>query len=450
MKFSSKALTILLMLLLAISLAACGSGGSDSASKNPGQDAGKNSDKAPIKLSLWGWVNDQTAEKTKFLDPALKEFNAQNDYNATIEYQSFESNAYKTKITTEVAANNAPDMFFTWEAGFMAPFVKSGNVIPLDDLLSSDSSKFVKGIFDQVSFDGKIYAMPLAQSSQLIYYNKEIFANNGLSVPKTMDDLINVVQALKTKGITPFALGNKDIWTGGLYLNTLAYRYGGKEAFTDALSGKIPFTDDIFVKAAGDFRKLVDAGAFAKDANSASSDDAKQQFLQSKAAMWVMGTWEMGGLASKTDASNGVENPLYGKVGLFNWPAVNGGKTDQNAWIVAPDYSIAISKNVKNKDAAAAFMKLLASDKYQNILVSISDMPVTNVPVDKSNVNPIQADFLDQLSHANNTITFPDRILGQNTLGGELSNSVQELLIGKDPAKAMQSVEDRVKNMRTK
>jgi raffinose/stachyose/melibiose transport system substrate-binding protein len=449
MKFSSKALAILLM-LFAISLTACSNGGSNSAGSNSVQDAGQKSDKTPIKLSLWGWVNDQTPEKTKFLDLAIQEFNAHNDYNATIEYQSFESVAYRTKITTEVAANNAPDMFFTWEAGFMAPFVKSGNVIALDDLLGSDSSKFVKGIFDQVSFNGKIYAIPLAQSSQLIYYNKEIFTNNGLSVPKTMDDLINVAKALKTKGITPFALGNKDIWTGGLYFNTLAYRYGGQQAFTDVLSGKIPFTDDAFVKAAGDFRKLVDAGAFNKDANSASGDEAKQQFMQGKAAMWLMGTWEMGGLASQTDASNGVKNPIYGKVGLFNWPSVSNGKTDQNAWIVAPDYSIAVSKNVKNKDAAIAFMKLLTSDKYQNMLVSISDMPVTNIQVDKTKVNPLQADFLDQLSHANNTITFPDRILGQQTLGGEMNNSVQEFLIGQDPLKTMQRVEDRVKNMRTK
>ncbi|MCZ8516031.1 extracellular solute-binding protein [Paenibacillus filicis] len=446
MKLSKKAIIVVSSLLCVTSLTACGSGSNGSSDQKAGQTTGK----APVKLSMWGWINDTYPAKTKVLDEAIKEFNAHNDYNATIEYQSFTTNDYNTKITTEVAANNAPDIFFVREAGFMAPFVKSGALEPMDTLLGSEYNKFVPGILDPVTFDGKKYAIPSAQTAQLIYYNKEIFDQNGLTVPKTMDDLLNVVKTLKAKGITPFALGNKDIWTGGLYLNMLSYRYGGKQAFTDVQSGKIPFTNDVFMKAATDFSKMVSAGAFNQDANSASLDDSRQMFIQGKTAMWVNGTWELPTLGAKTDAASGVANPIYGKVGFFNWPEVSGGKSGLNDWILAPDWNIAISKNAKNKEAAAAFIKLITSDKYQNIMVNIAQLPSTNIKYDKTAVAPLLSNFLDQISHATDTTTFPDRILGQQTLGGEMNKSVQELLIGEDPAKVMQRLEDRVKNMRTK
>ncbi|MFC5652496.1 ABC transporter substrate-binding protein [Paenibacillus solisilvae] len=439
MKFTKKTMIAILTLICIFSLTACSSGSTGGSGQNTGQ----------VKLSLWGWINDTYPAKTKVLDEAIKEFNAHNDYNAVIEYQSFTSNDYNTKITTEVAANNAPDIFFVREAGFMQPFVKSGALEPLDDLLGSEFDKFVPGILDTVSFDGKKYAVPSSQTAQLIYYNKDIFDQNGLSVPKTMDDLLTTVKTLKAKGITPFALGNKDIWTGGLYLNMLAYRYGGSQAFTDVQSGKISFKDDVFMKAAADFSKMVSAGAFNQDANSASLDDSRQMFMQGKAAMWINGTWELAKLGVKTDANNGVENPIYGKVGIFNWPEVPGGKTGLNDWILAPDWNIAISKDAKNKEAASAFIKLITSDKYQNILVSISQLPSTNIQYDKSTVEPMLADFLGQISQVKSTITFPDRILGQQTIGGEMNKSVQELLIGEDPAKVMERLEDRVKNMRT-
>jgi raffinose/stachyose/melibiose transport system substrate-binding protein len=427
-------------------LSACGASknADDTSSANPSDK------KAPVTLKFWGWVGEQSPQKTKFIDPAIAEFNANNQYNAKIEFLAIPQDQYNTKITTEIAANNTPDLFMTHEAGFMAPFVKSGKVHPLEESLGSDViNSFIPGIFDTVSFDGKKYAMPLTQTSQMVYYNKDIFAKYNLTPPKTMDELVKIVQTLKSNGVTPFTLANKDVWPGGLFINTMAYRHGGKQLFYDLVSGKAKFSDDMMLKSADDFSSLVKAGAFGKDANSIGIDESRQQFMSGKAAMWLMGSWEISMLTTKQQ-TNGTDNPIFGKVDYFNWPSVNGGVNDQNAWILAPDYNLAIAETSPNKEAAAAFMKLLVSAKYQNLLTTFSEFPATKVSIDKTKVDPLFANLIDALGKAADSVTFPDRIMGQQTLGGELSNTTQELVMGEDTKTAMTKLEKRIAPLRSK
>jgi raffinose/stachyose/melibiose transport system substrate-binding protein len=442
---------LLALMILTALLSACGSSNKTSTSNESasGTKAGGGSP-APVTLKFWGWMGEQSPEKNKFIDAAIAEFNAKNDYNAKVEFLAIPQDQYNTKITTEIAANNVPDMFMTHEAGFLAPFVKAGKVHPLDDLLGKDViGSFIPGIFDTVSFDGKKYAMPLSQTSQMVYYNKDIFAKYKLTPPHTLADLLKAVQMLSAGGVTPFALANKDVWPGGLFINTLAYRHGGKELFNDLVTGKKKFTDDIMVKSAEDFVSLVKAGAFGKDANSIGYDEAKQQFLSGKAAMWLTGSWEISSVTAKQQ-TNGTDNPVYGKVDYFNWPSVDGGVNDQNAWILAPDYNVAIGETSPNKEAAAAFMKLLVSEKYQKILASISTFPATQVSIDSASVDPLFSNLITAIGKASESVTFPDRILGQQTLGGELSNSTQDMVAGLDAKTSMQKLEERAQPLRTK
>jgi raffinose/stachyose/melibiose transport system substrate-binding protein len=424
------AITAIMLLML---LSACG--GKEQVEQIPEQ--------SQTTLSLWGWIVSGSPEE-KIIEDAVSEFNRENPYDATIDYQTFHDD-FKIKIVMEAAANNTPDMFFTWEEGFLDPFVRSGKVLPLDSMI--DSSKFIPGILDHVTVDGSIYAMPLAQTVELVFYNKELFESNGISEPQTMDELLEAVRIFRSQGIVPFALGNKEVWPAGLILNTLAYRYGGGSLFGAVADGDESFTNKAFVSAARDFKRLVDAGAFEPNANSIDLETSRRAFMEGRSAMWVIGSWEMSVLTDKTD-ENGRANPLYGKVGFFNWPSVENGENGQDAWIVAPDYSIAVSRGVKSKEAAAYFLKLVSSPKYQDRLSKISQLPATNFNVDDLLVNSLTYELLNQLKGAKETVTFPDRIMGQQTIGGAVNNSAQELLAGQGTEETMQLLEERAQSFR--
>jgi raffinose/stachyose/melibiose transport system substrate-binding protein len=444
---------MLVVVISAAILSACtnnnnNSSDSTASSTNSGtkNDTGN---KKPVKLAFWGWLGAQSREITNVFNPAIEEFNKSNPYNATVEYLPLGAQ-FITKLTTEIAANSASDLFMTPDAGFLEPFVKAGKVTPLDDLLGKDiMGSFAPRLLDTVSFNGKSYAMPLARTSEVLYFNKEIFAKYNLTPPKTMSDLLNVTKTLKANGITPFALSNKTTWTGGLFINTIAYRLGGKQLFYDLSSGKSKFTDDLMVKASQNFSSLVQAGAFRSDANSIDVNEARQQFMLGQSAMWFTLSSEISNL-TLSKQTNGTDNPIFGKVDFINWPSVEGGVNDAKAWVLSPDYAIAISQNSPNKDAANAFLKLLISKKYQSMLANISVPPATEIQIDKTKADPLFVKLVDSLDSATDSITFPDRILGQQTLGGELSNSTQELVAGKDPKTTMENLEKRVEPLRSK
>ena len=176
---------------------------------------GSESEKTKLKIEAWGIETDPNS---RIIKEAVNLFNERNS-NAVIEIEFTEQEQYKTKIATLMAANEAPDLFNTWAAGFLKPFVTSGKVYSISDDLNKDSWKnsYINGIFAPFTFDGKIYAAPTTQTVACLFYNKEIFDQYGLKAPETYSELKNVIETLNKNGIIPFALGNKAPWVGAMF-----------------------------------------------------------------------------------------------------------------------------------------------------------------------------------------------------------------------------------------
>ena len=76
---------------------------------------------------------------------------------------------------------------------------------------------FTPSVLSAEAFAGKQYAVPTGLSySTGMYYNKKIFADNGIAVPTTWTELVAAADKLKAAGITPFGIGGKDSWPAGL------------------------------------------------------------------------------------------------------------------------------------------------------------------------------------------------------------------------------------------
>jgi len=105
--------------------------------------------------------------------------------------------------------------------------------------------------------DGKLYAVPLAQQTLQMFYNKDLFAKQGLTPPTTWAQFIEVNARLKEQGITPMAVGAKDSWTLPIVHQVLATpRFGGAAFQKAVLSGQKTFTDPDWVASVGELRAL--------------------------------------------------------------------------------------------------------------------------------------------------------------------------------------------------
>lgn len=62
-----------------------------------------------------------------------------------------------------------------------------------------------------VTYNDGVYGVALDQMANVVFYNKDIFDEQGLSVPTTYSEFIETCEALKSAGITPCAAGYRMI-----------------------------------------------------------------------------------------------------------------------------------------------------------------------------------------------------------------------------------------------
>jgi len=234
------------------------------------------------------------------------------------------------------------------KAGWLAdltPFMKDAN-LTAPDLVESDFS--AAGITYAKNDKGQMLSLPWSVDYFILYYNKEIFEKNKVSVPKTLDEMNELAVKLTDEkaGINGYVgrglkNANMTLWTN-YFLN-----YGGE--FLDA-KGNI-LTDG---------PEAIEATKSYVRSNKSSPPgvagfnwmEALATFAQGRAAMWVDGVgW-----------APGVENPnssrVAGKVGYAMVPA---GPKGQYSATYGDGIGIAAAS--KNKEAAYLLCQWVVSKK---------------------------------------------------------------------------------------
>lgn len=344
--------------VLAASLAACGnngpSGGDNTGTANNGGASGGDSGKK-VTITFQNIYPDATSPANKMLKELVAEYEKDHP-NVKIELDSLNTDQQKLKLKTQAASKEVPDITIVNPAAQMEPFVDAGLLAPLNDMLDKNGLKdtFQKGLLDYYTFDNNVYALPDGNNIEVVYYNKDLFAQAGITdIPKTFDELLADVKALKAKGITPIAIGEKDTWTGSfLFMNILLRTNGGPGFLNDVLAGKKDFNDPAFIEAIDAFQELVQAGAFPEGATSIDANAGGNMFKTGKAAMFIIGSWETGNI----DASS-----VAGKVGAFPFPTV-GGKGSLSEYMLAPGSGFAVSANSEHLQETKDFLNFFMTN----------------------------------------------------------------------------------------
>ena len=106
---------------------------------------------------------------------------------------------YYTKLNALVASNQTPDVFIVSPGPNLTDYVEPGVAADLTDYLHEDGwyDTFNGGVFDKQTYDGKIYAVPTNLAAACVFYNTEMFADAGVDVPETYDDLLAACETLQ-------------------------------------------------------------------------------------------------------------------------------------------------------------------------------------------------------------------------------------------------------------
>jgi ABC-type glycerol-3-phosphate transport system substrate-binding protein len=348
-----------------------------------------------------------------------------------------DGNEYLNKISTAMAAGNTPDVFKTWLSGRLQPFVEAGRVQALNDII--DKSPELKGVLnpaylDTATFNGRIYAIPVSLTDEVIFYNKATFQKCGLSVPRTWDDLLATVKTLKANGYIPDALGNKSAWRGSMPYMAIFDRLNGPALYREVvLQHKARWDDPAFIKAGEYLVKYREAGAFAENFNALSSSEGQAMFTSKKAGMYFILTGEISTLG-----------PALGNdLGFFDFPVIPppAGTGKAGGSLINKDNGFAIGAGSAHKDEAATFFKHIFSQGSQRTIAELGDLiACVNINYDRSKVHPILADLMKFIAAAEYPIVPWDNPLGVN-IGKEFNLTTQAILGGADPTEAFKKLQ---------
>jgi raffinose/stachyose/melibiose transport system substrate-binding protein len=344
------------------------------------------------------------------------------------------ANEYLVKLSTEIAAGRSADVMMVWPSARLQPFVEANMVRPLNYFLDArpELKKTISSIaLSYFTFGDSFYGIPMDTSGELIFYNKKIFSDNGLSVPKTFDDLMKISDALNVKGIIPMTVGGKDIWPVAIPYMMLIERLYGLDFYNEVIVGHDPkFDDPLFAETGRRIYEMQKRGVFSPNINAISHSEASAEFTSGKAAMWPSGIWELGNLID-----------LMGdNLGFFNFPDVPGGKGSAEDWLINYGSGYSISTQSKNLAAAEAWLEFMFDPKRQaDLMEKGHPTPSINLPVNTSKVNPVMYAILTATGAAKHAYIPFDNPLG-TVMGNEFNMAVQRCHAGEDPVKVFQDL----------
>jgi raffinose/stachyose/melibiose transport system substrate-binding protein len=379
-------------------------------------------------------------------DPGLSDWKKMaDDYmaahpNVTIEITVLENEAFKTKLTTVMQSGDPPDIFQSWGGGGFNQQVEAGLLKDITADLEADPAwkdSFAPGALGVYSYQGKNYGVPWDMGMVGFWYNKDLFEQAGIDAPPaTWTEFLEDVQTLKDAGITPISIGEGDKWPGMHFWNYLATRICGQEKFEAAMARTGSFTDPCFVEAGVKLQELLALEPFQEGFLGATHDEMQATFGNGQAAMELSGQW-----APSTQAANAADQVGVENLGLFGFPAVDGG-AGAGTDVVGGGNGFAIGKNAEPE--AVDFVKYLTSVENQTIIAANgSGIPVVK-GAEQGLTDPNMLQVAETFGAADYFQLYYDQFLPPAT-GSVLNDSVQGLFAGTlTPEQVAQAVEDSV------
>lgn len=135
-----------------------------------------------------------------------------------LEIQSAPINSYLDLVNTRLAMNDVQDLVFFWgQEG------KIKQLQPQKNLVDLSNEEFTARIIPSVKkyflgSGGKLYGIPVTGLNVSgVIYNKTVFRELGLEIPKTYEQFLDACKKIKAAGITPLYEAGKAGWPLQIY-----------------------------------------------------------------------------------------------------------------------------------------------------------------------------------------------------------------------------------------
>ncbi|MEE1305742.1 MAG: extracellular solute-binding protein [Agathobacter sp.] len=423
-----KLIATLMTAVMAVSLFA-GCGGSDSSSK--GSEGGAEGEVEEITWMFWDDLDATEDLISKGYGEVIDRYNEKykGKYHVTPITTNLEE--YYTKLNALVKSDETPDVFIVSPGPNLTDYVEPGVAAPLDDALAKDGWKDTftsDAVFSQMTYDGKIYAVPLNIAAACCFYNTEMFEKAGAKVPTKWSEMLDACEKLKAAGYTPVTISAGTAWCLSMVAGYLCESKGiDLAAIAD---GSASWEDGKLKEAAEDLKKFSEY--FQETAAGDTNDVATANFYNEEAAILIQGSWAIGQI-------NGENPDFESKCGVFQFPGVER--------VIAKSDSLAISSSTKHKEAAEALVRMFTDDEAQKYTAEVGGkIPVTKVEYDKEKAPAQLAYVMDVFGGAKGTFGFYNESMSTTETGAHFDDDMVAVFLGDmTPEEAAKDMEEYYK-----
>lgn len=280
-----------------------------------------------------------------------------------------------TKVQTRLSSpvdEDFPDIVDDGSGSLMILQNKEGLFAPIDEYLAepndyTESEKWSDLYIESAlsvgkAEDGNTYLVPRESYINAFFYNKKIFADLGIEVPTTWEELMAAAAKIKEAGIAPFSMDGNFDRNNAWWFTRLAEHTVGIDVLREACEGKTAYADNPgFLTAAQCLQEIVDKEYFQDHYEGSVWPASQIEWVQSHIAMIPCGTWLVAEMSEST--------PEDFDMGIFAWPAIEG-EAVPNAEEAWGNYW-AIMKDAPHKDAAVDFLKFTAQKEYDDAMTEL-------------------------------------------------------------------------------
>lgn len=369
-----RSLTVLVATALMGSLAACGGGGDTKNTSEPTSTTAATTvaSNEPVKLRIMWWGAQERHEATL----AALDLYTKNNPNVTFEPEYSGMDGYLDKLSTQAAANNAPDII-QLDPGWTPDWAARNQLAELTPEV--DVSKIDAKLLAGGQSDGKQYAVPLGSVAFGMIYDKAAMDKLGIANPAngwSWDDFFALAKESKAK-LPSGQYFTKDY--AGDYFAYSAFQYSKGKGTVITEDGKFNIDQATFLEWTTNFEELRNAEIVPPaDVNSSDKEFDPQMDLMAAGKILLR--------LSFSNNYGSWDSLKPGAYALVTMPRA----TESGGWL-KPSMYLAVSAGSKKIDEAKKFINWFVNDPEAGKILKTS----RGLPVNKDNATALESSMSD-------------------------------------------------------
>ena len=225
-------------------------------------------------------------------------------------------------------------------------------------------------------------------ASHMMFVNTKVLKENGLSIPKTYEELKAMVPVLNAKGIEVVGMANMDSWVmQSCLFSTIVGRLGGADWYEKLAAGEINFTDAWFVKSLELVDDIYSSNVINRNTLQIGYGSNRGDFANGKAAFYIDGDWSAAAFQTDITTGQALISPADQQANfeMMAFPVIPGEVVhDTVSGVVGTGWGMSANLVAGSKEEAAAWelIKFLEGEYVQTYRLETGASFPSNLNVD--------------------------------------------------------------------